>query len=439
MSDARDPVTIAHTPLVRPSGTCFEVHVTTGPDKGQKAAVSARSPGRVLVGTSEACHLRLTDRRASRRHLALEATENGLRVTDLGSTNGTRIGGLRVVEAFCQGGEIVTLGGSTLLVESDLLETDTPDVRMAFGALLGASLAMRRLYRTCDALATATSAVLIEGEPGTGKSTLAEALHLAARSGGQPGAAPFVVIEGAELGEVVGADGPESRNALMVEAAGGTLFVREVGRVPVHAQAALAAFVASAPARGVRVIAATVRNLDAAVEAGTFIEELAHQLGARIELPPLRERRGDIALLAEHFCRELGARFEIIPTKKLTALVREPFPENVTSLKSAVALLLAAATPSAAAPGSAAAGDAAPTPEKLGLATGYRDLLVAQLPFADAKQRLVDRFAGAYVAFAVATQGGHVARAAAASGLAPRYFNLLRARSRGRESTTDEG
>jgi two-component system response regulator HydG len=431
MSDARDPSTIAHASALRSSrAACFEVRVTAGPDAGHTVTVSARSPGPVLIGTSEACHLRLADRRTSRRHLALEATDEGLRVTDLGSTNGTRIGGLRIVEAICQGGELVSVGDSTLRIEIDRADAETPDVRMAFGPLLGASLAMRRLYRTCDTLAAAATAVLIEGEPGTGKSTLAGALHLARGAAG-----PFVVVDGAALGELTA-----DRDALIAEARGGTLFVREVGNVPLDAQVAFASFVAAAPARDLRVIAGTTRNLDAAVEAGTFREELAHELAARIELPPLRERRGDVALLAEHFCRELGARSELIATKKLAALVRQPYPENVTSLKAAVAHLLAEGGASAGgAPPAPTPNGAAPTPETLGLEVGYRDLLIAELPFADAKQRLVDRFAGAYVTFAVAAHGGHVARAAAASGLAPRYFNLLRARSRDRDPTSQEG
>lgn len=426
MSDARDPSTIARASTLRSKVGCFEVRVTAGPDAGLSVTVSARSPGRVLIGTSEACHLRLADRRTSRRHLALDATEEGLRVTDLGSTNGTRIGGLRIVEAICQGGEILSLGDSTLRIEIDHAETETPDLRMAFGSLLGASLAMRRLYRTCDTLAAATTAVLIEGEPGTGKTTLAGALHLARGADG-----PFVVIDGAALGEL-----HANRDAVLAEARGGTLFVHEVGNVPLDAQSALASFVAAAPLHDVHVIAATARNLDAAVEAGTFLEELAHELAARIELPPLRERRGDIALLVEHFCRELGARSDSVATKKLAALVRHAYPQNVASLKAAVANLLAEAGAGSPAAEGAAVG---PTPEALGLEVGYRDLLVAELPFADAKQRVLDRFAGAYVTFAVAAHGGHVARAAAASGLAPRYFNLLRARSRTRDPATSEG
>lgn len=439
MSDARDPSTIARaTPRHSSRVACFEVRVTGGPDTGLTARVSARSPGRVLVGTSESCHLRLADRRASRRHLALEVTEDGLRVTDLESTNGTRIGGLRIVEAVCQGGEIVSVGDSTLRIEIDDAEAPTPDLRMAFGPLLGASLAMRRLYRTCDTLGAATSAVLIEGEPGTGKSTLAQALHLARAPlhGTADEARPFVVVEGAALGDVLGDGTSDVRQALLSEAAGGTLFVREVGDVPLEVQAVLASFIAAAPSRDVRVVAATRRNLDAAVEAGTFLEELAHELAARIELPPLEERRGDIALLVEHFCRELGARPESIATRKLSALVRQPYPENVTSLKAAVAHLLAeagvAVGDASSAPAAAGPADT-PAPEALGLELGYRDLIIAELPFADAKQRLLDRFAGAYVTFAVAAHGGHVARAAAASGLAPRYFNLLRARSRSRD------
>ncbi|HSO32216.1 MAG TPA: sigma 54-interacting transcriptional regulator [Labilithrix sp.] len=437
MSDPPDPSTLAHASPLRPARAgSFEIRVTAGPDAGQTVTVSARSPGRVLIGTSEACHLRLTDRRTSRRHLAVEATERGLRIGDLGSTNGTRIGGLRIVEALCEGGELVTLGDSTLRVEVDHAEVATPDVRMAFGPLLGASLAMRRLYRTCDALAATTTAVLIEGERGTGKATLAAALHLASGGAAPGGARPFVVVEGMALGEVFA--GGESGESLITEAARGTLFVREVGDVPLDAQLAFASFVAGAPARGVRIIVSTERNLDAAVEAGTFLEELAHELAARIELPPLRDRRGDVALLAEHFCRELGARSETIATKKLAALVRQPYPENVTSLRSAIAHLLADAGAARDPAPATSETTATTTPEALGLETGYRDLLIAHLPFAEAKQRLVDRFASAYVTFAVAAHGGHVARAAAASGLAPRYFNLLRARSRDRDPAASE-
>lgn len=412
-----DPSTVAHAPGVRLGAGCFEVRVVAGLDEGKTLAVSPRSAGRLLVGTSEACALRSTDRRVSRRHLALDVEGGLLRVTDLGSTNGTTVNGLRVMDVLCQGGELVVIGDSTLRIDVDRVDAETPDVRMAWGALIGASLAMRRLYRTCDALAKSRAPLLVEGEPGTGKTALAEAIHGDATK-------PFVVVEGAAL---------TSDEALLREAHGGTLLVHEVADVPVDGQSALAALVARSKTSDVRVIATTCKNLDALVEAGTFKEELARELTSRIELPPLRDRRGDIALLVEHFARRFGATSASIPPKKLAMLNRAAFPGNVRELERTVALLLADAGARLATPrdGAPEEGDAGATPEALDLEVTYRDVLIANLPFAEAKQRVLDRFASAYVVYAVAAHGGHVAKAAAASGLAPRYFNILRARSRG--------
>lgn len=424
MPKEHDPSTVAHAPGVRVSASCFEVRVTSGPDAGRSLAISPRSAGRLLVGTSESCALRLGDRRASRRHLALDADNGYLRVTDLGSTNGTTVNGLRVADVFCQGGEIVVVGDTTLRIDVDRADTETPDVRMAWGTLLGASLAMRRLYRTLDALAAANAPLLVEGEAGTGKTALADAMHAASAAKD----APFVVVDGSSLDvRALEADG----SALLAEAARGMLVVREIGDVPLDAQPALAALVARAKASAVRVVATTCKNLDAGIEGGAFREELLRELSARIELPPLRDRRGDIALLVEHFARRFGATSADIPAKKLAAMNRADWVGNVRELERTIAQLLAdarAVVPLGAAP--TADDPAKRTPEALDLETSYRDVLIANLPFAEAKQRVLDRFASAYVVYAVAAHRGHVAAAAAASGLAPRYFNILRARSR---------
>lgn len=416
-----DPSTVAHASAVRISNAQFEVRVVAGPEAevGTSVLVSARSAGRLLVGTAQTSALRLADRRVSRRHLALDVGAHGLRVTDLGSTNGTRIDGLAVVDAFCRGGETITIGDSSLRVDIDHAKAEAPDVRMAFGPLVGASLALRRLYRTCDALAVSRAPLLVEGEPGTGKTLLAEALHASARPD-----APFVVVDGSAID--VATLGEEAAR-LVDAAAGGTLVVRAVDAVPLDAQTALAVTVATAKARDVRVVMTTTKNVDASIEAGTFREELARELAARIELPPLRERRGDIALLVEHVAKRLGSTSASIPPKKLAALNRHDFPGNVRELEATVATLLADAGASIAAP---ATQGQVTSPEALGLELAYRDILLEGHPFADAKQRVLDRFATAYVTWAVASHGGHVARAAAASGLAPRYFNLLRARGR---------
>lgn len=420
MSNA-DPSTLAHTDSPRGRAKRFEVRVTAGNDVASVLSVSARSAGRLFIGTSSSCHLRLSDRRVSRRHLSLDVTSDGLRVTDLGSTNGTTVNGIRVVDAFCRGGEILVIGDTTLSVDVDRAEEEAPDVRMAFGPLVGASLAMRRLYRTCDALAQSRAPLLVEGEPGTGKTTLAEALHLA----GPWSSGPFVITDGPSFAA-------DSEGAVR-EAHGGTLVVRAVADVPLDAQPGVARALAGAAASGVRVVTTSTIDVEAAIERGTFREELARELSSRIELPPLSARRGDIALLVESFCRALGTTSAVIPAKQLAALNKRDYPGNVRELSTIVAELVAGG----ALDQGATTGALPPTPEDLGVELGWRDILVARKPFGEAKQEVLDRFASAYVTYAVAVHGGHVARAAAASGLAPRYFNVLRARSRGRGSSEE--
>ncbi len=411
-----DASTYAESPKRARRGVRFQLGVMGGDEtEGRSLSVTERSPGRLFVGTSTTCDLRLDDRRVSRRHLAVEATPDGLRLSDLGSTNGTWVSGLRVEGAFCQGGELVKIGDTTLRVDVDH-ETpeESPDVRMAFGPLVGASLAMRRLYRTCDALAHSRAPLLVSGGAGTGKLALAEALHLSGQK-----EAPFVVVEAAEL--EVGAP-------LGAEAEGGTCFLREIGDAPLEVQSWLATEVPRAATRGLRVVAGTRRDLDAAIERGTFREELLRELTrGRIELPPLSQRRGDVMLLVEHFCHELGApSSDAIPAKKLAELNRREYPENVRELRALVTALLAGDMGSS----SRRTGANVPTIDQMGLVLGFRDLVVSLPPFAEAKEEVLARFSSAYVTYAVAAHGGHVSRAAAASGLAPRYFNLLRARGR---------
>ena len=104
-------------PAAAPAGA-YTVHVVAGADVGRSITLDAGSPARCLVGSGPACTLRLADRTVSRRHVALEVRADGLHLTDLGSTNGTRIGALRVVEAVLAGGEVVELGETALRVDA---------------------------------------------------------------------------------------------------------------------------------------------------------------------------------------------------------------------------------------------------------------------------------------------------------------------------------
>src|SRR5580765_2221964 len=135
------------------TGHTFVVEVIDGPDAGARLDLTSSDPSRVLIGTSPVCELRLTDRLVSRRHSALEPTGEFLRLTDLSSTNGTRIGGLLIREVFLRGDEVVSIGGTALRtrrIGGTVRASVSPAMR--FGRVIGASLEMRRLYPICERL-----------------------------------------------------------------------------------------------------------------------------------------------------------------------------------------------------------------------------------------------------------------------------------------------
>src|SRR5437868_2306999 len=155
----------------------FDIKVSTGPDAGKTFTVDSHREGRILVGQSPACAVKLADPAVSRRHVALELVAGSLRVTDLGSTNGTWVNGLRVYDVALQGGETLQVGNTVLTVTAGRSLEQTPLDQTHFGAFIGASDEIRRLYPTMDRIASSNIPVIIEGETGTGKEILAEALH----------------------------------------------------------------------------------------------------------------------------------------------------------------------------------------------------------------------------------------------------------------------
>jgi DNA-binding NtrC family response regulator len=422
-----------------PPPVSYAVAVPSGPDAGRAIAVDGNTPGRVYVGVGEGCELRLTDRAVSRRHLAVELEDEWLRVEDLGSTNGTFVGGIRVRDVMLAGGETLRVGSTVLQVERRSAVASHLSLAGAFGRLLGASREMRRLYPLCERLAATDVPVVIEGETGTGKEVLAECIHEASRRA----AAPFVVLDctavppslvesvlfGHERGAFTGATSQHA--GVFEEADGGTLFIDEIGDLDTAMQPKLLRAIERSEVRrvggsrsqrvDVRVLAATRRNLDAEIEAGRFRDDLFHRLAvARVELPPLRARRGDVGVLAEAFCRQQGATLDAIPRQLLASWERASWPGNVRELRNAVTRFLAlgelaTATPLAESP-----------PDDDFAAT----VLAANLPLAVARQRVVEDFERRYLERVLAAHGGNVSRAAQASGIARRYFQILRAKTK---------
>lgn len=426
----------------------FSLRVIKGDDEGLTFLIERSDPTRSFVGTSPACSLRLTDRKVSRRHVALESMGNFLRITDLDSTNGTVVSGVRVGSALLSGGERIVIGETTLIVEAmgrpPELGNHAPEPAR-FGRVLGGSEAMRRLYPLCERLAKSSVPILIEGETGTGKELLAESLHEHSRRADRP----FVVFDcstvapnliearlfGHEKGAFTGA--LQARKGVFELASSGTLFIDEVGELDIDLQPRLL----RAIERGeisrvgserwqhvdVRVIAATRRDLDRAIQQGRFRDDLFFRLAVgRVEIPPLRRRRGDVTLLARHFWRALGEPDEPIPDELLSRFEQYDWPGNVRELLNTVARHCAL--------GDLAAFQAPVYRCDVGGRANdtefIHDVLSKDLPLTEAKQEIVRRFEPLYLARVLAKHGGDVGKAAAASGIARRYFNVLRARHR---------
>jgi two-component system response regulator HydG len=427
---------------------CYRLTVTEGPDRGLTFVVDGTSPSRMLVGQSPACAVRLSDRQASRRHLALDLEERRLHVVDLGSTNGTRVNGVTVRDAFLEGGDKLRLGATALSVEV-IAEATAIAVseRAGFGRIVGASLEMRKLYPLCERLAAASVTVILEGETGTGKELLAEALH----EEGPRANGPFVVFDctaipanllesdlfGHERGAFTGA--LATRKGVFEQAHGGTLLIDEIGDLELALQPKLLRAIERSEVRrvggnepirvDVRVLCATRRDLDHEVQQGRFRDDLFHRLAvARIELPPLRRRQGDVELLARVFWREHGGDESEFGDAMLARWTDYDWPGNVRELRNAVARHLALGDLADADVEAVASGlPPVPSPGAEGI---LERVLAMGLPYNSARQRLIREFERCFVERVLAAHGGNVLRAALASGIARRQLQRVKARIR---------
>jgi transcriptional regulator with GAF, ATPase, and Fis domain len=416
----------------------FRLVVTSGPDSGREVTIDASQPSRVSIGLGPACALQLRDPQVSRRHVALGVRGGLLHLVDLDSTNGTFANGVAVTEANLRGGEVLQIGATTLRVESDGDVPVSLPRAVRFGRLVGASAAMRKLYPLCERLAASDVPLLIEGETGTGKELLAESVHESSpRSAG-----PFVVFDctavppslvesalfGHERGAFTGA--VSARRGVFEQADGGTLFIDEIGDLEPSLQPKLLRALERAEVQrvgserwtkvNVRIVSATRRDLDRAVQEGRFRDDLFFRLAVtRLELPPLRERAEDVGLLARHFWRQLGGQGEL-PGELLPRLADYSFPGNVRELHNLVARRLALGELDV--PPSTPAREAAPLTDFL------EQVLALDLPIVPSRQRVLAEFERRYTERLLARYNGDSALAAAASGIARRYFQLIRAR-----------
>jgi DNA-binding NtrC family response regulator len=411
----------------------LELRVVQGSEPGARCALSPSHPGPLLVGQSTTCNLRLRDRSVSRRHASFDASTWPVRVTDLGSTNGTYVNGVSVQEAYLVGGETLQLGDTTIAVERrPSTRRERLDERHGFGRMLGGSAAMRRLYPLCERLASSSAPALIEGEAGTGKELLAESLHEC----GPWAAGPFVVVDCAARSEDLMRRQRERGDAfesLLAQAANGTLLVDEIGDLEPSLQRALVRALGALPApapgraRPARLLVASRQNLDWLVQHGRFREDLyALVSAARIELPPLRARHGDVRTLAQHFWQQAGGAPHEFPADAIARVEAQPWPGNARELRDHVVALLPGREPAPV-----SSDGRSPTGDVATLTALVAEVLQSDLPYAEARRRLLGAFEQSYVERMLDAHQGNVTRAAAACGLARRNFQLIRARRSG--------
>jgi DNA-binding NtrC family response regulator len=406
-------------------------------DGGQTVALGARP---ITVGAGATCDLVLADPQVSRRHAELAiAMDGGIRVKDLGSTNGTWWQGTRVADVVVPSGATVRFGGTPVRIGAADAPSLPPSDNDHFGAMAGASLPMRELFAVLEMAAPTDATILIEGESGTGKELAARAVHDASpRASGA-----FVVVDCSAIaenlvdshlfGHVKGAfTGAErDRKGAFVEASGGTLFLDELGELPLAAQAKLLRVLEAQTVQPVgadravpvdtRVVAATHRHLARMVEAKAFRFDLFYRLAVvHVALPPLRERLEDLPHLIGTFYARRGGTPGPIDGENLERLRRHAWPGNVRELRNVLERAWALSGPGAqfralrlwldpGAAQQAASGDVVDT----------------SLPFKEAKERWNDQFERRYVAMVWERAGANVTRAAEHAGLSRRHFREL--------------
>lgn len=422
--------------------------VIAGPSRGHSFRVDDLDHRRTLVGSSVACDIILADRRVSRRHAAVETRLGELLLVDLGSSNGTYLGPVRIREAFLKSGDVFTIGETSLRVDLDAEEHPIEsDPAARFHGVIGTSREMRRLYPTFRRIAETDLPVLVEGETGTGKEVLADSLHRASRRA----RGPFVVCDcttltptlleaelfGWERGAFTGAS--EARAGLFENAHGGTLFIDEIGELEIGLQAKLLRALERGEVRrvggsrytktDVRVIAATRRDLDQEVTARRFRDDLFYRLAVtRLELPPLRRRSGDVSFLAQCFAKELGGPPGRMPTEMLERLEAHDWPGNVRELKNVIARYVALAELELEVEGPQGEKGCAGGPSTARGPDFLEALLEEGRPLEVARERFLAEFERRYVRRMLERTGGNVTRAAEAAGVGRRYFQKLKAR-----------
>jgi len=424
-------------------GPSPQIEVRVVREAGVAASRQSIIEGDVLrIGSHDSNDVVLADPLVSRLHCQIRNHPKGWRLVDTSSLNGTRVGGISVRDADLMLPQCtIAIGDSTLEVRA--LSSGAPDSSgsPAYGALYGVAPAMRRLFERLERIAKAPSDVLIEGESGTGKELIAA--ELVRRSGRAD--KPFIIVDcgaiapnlveselfGHARGAFTGAE--RARSGAFEGAEGGTVFLDEIGELPLEMQPKLLRALAAREVRrlgenetrriDVRVIAATNRRLEGEVNRGKFREDLYFRLSVlRVDVPPLRERIEDLSLLIGAFLEQLGAteKLALFTPEVLEAMRQHAWPGNVRELRNYVERFAIFDGPL---PDDPPLGSTPPPPA--GQTEPASTLPREDLPFRQAKDRVIAEFERGYLTRAMAACRGNVSQAARKAGVDRMYLHRL--------------
>ncbi len=320
--------------------------------ESEPASVTLRSGDELTLGSGRAAGLRVEDPAVSSVHCRLRVLDSGIFVEDLASKNGLYVGGARVPSALLsESGAAFVVGRSAICVRAIEADEEHAPTEPLPG-VIGSSAPMLRVARLVRRHAKSRVPILLQGESGTGKDMVARAVHELGRRDG-----PYVPLNMAALPESL-ADAElfghrrgaftgavTSRVGAFEQAHDGTLFLDEIAELPLSIQVKLLRVVEDGMVRAVgasqalrvvvRLVSASWAALDERVLEGRFRADLYHRLATVVvELPPLRERRSDIAQLSHSLLRrmrpDVGER--ALSSAALSRLVEQSWPGNVREL-----------------------------------------------------------------------------------------------------------
>ncbi len=409
-------------------------------DGGKSVGRTVTHEGDVCrIGTHPSNDIVIEDPAVSRFHCRLVPDHNGWRIEDSGSLNGTHLQGLNIHSALLPPDATLAIGHSLIRIQSaNMSERTLVPMMPSFGALTGTGRAMRKLFALLEKVAASEINCFIHGESGTGKELVAtEIVQRGVRAD-----KPFVVVDcgaisptlveselfGHARGAFTGAD--RDRVGAFEAADGGTVFLDEIGELPLEVQPKLLRALEQREIRrvgetktrkvNVRVISATNRDLEREVNKGSFRGDLYFRIAViTVRVPPLRERTEDLPYLIRSFLSQLSAESSesLFGPEVLAELGTHEWPGNVRELRNYVERSIVLQT---------ARISFTPTSSGAPMASAVAASTVdVNIPYKVAKEALIDGFERAYVRAVIAACNGNMTKAARMAGIDRMYLHRL--------------